>query len=89
MPGIIETKKYYDRKIPYLYVRDVKNNSFIGTSEDIPSQLFRKTIASHIGLEEMYDWKKYPFNKNICETIETLSQYKENLTHFQSLSHYE
>lgn len=87
--GIGNTVEYYYKKIPYLFVRDLNSNSFIGTSEELPSQLFRKTIALHLGIKDMYDWKQHPFKKNIIKTVDTLSDYKEKLSHFQSLYHHE
>lgn len=75
--GVQDTSKYYGKRVPYLYVRDINRKSFIGVSEEIPSQLFRKTIAKHIGVEDMYDWRKHAFLNNIEATIAALIKYKE------------
>ncbi len=75
--GIDEASKYYDKKEPYLFVSNAEGKNFIGTSDHIPSQLFRKTIASYLGIEEMYDWKKFAFTENINHTIESLGKYSE------------
>jgi ATP adenylyltransferase len=75
--NIQETSKYYKRQVPYLYVRDLNKNEFIGITEEIPSQLFRRIIAKHIGLEDLYDWKKHSFINNIKKTIVNLEKYQE------------
>lgn len=75
--GIDDASEYYRKGIPYLFVRDADESSFIGTSEELPSQLFRKTIAKHIGVEEMYDWKKHPFTDNINKTIQSLLKHRK------------
>lgn len=81
VPGIYNTADYYQKNTPYLFIRDVNGNDIIGIAEDLPSQLFRKTIAKHIGVEEKYDWKRYPFVDNINSTIKSISSYEGLLNH--------
>lgn len=75
--GIQDTSQYYETQTPYLFVTDNFNNSFIGLSEELPSQLFRRTIAKHTGIEMMYDWKEHSFLNNMQSTIQTLRKYKK------------
>jgi ATP adenylyltransferase len=79
VPGIHTTSEYFNKNIPYLFVRDVDKKNFVGFSEELPSQLFRRTIAKHIGIEEKYDWKRFPFTENIDMTIKSMSIYKKEL----------
>ncbi len=64
-----DTCKFIRQSKPYLYYRDQSKKSFVTTNENIPSQLFRRAIASSIGIDDKYDWKKYPFTDNIVKTI--------------------
>jgi ATP adenylyltransferase len=59
-------------KKPYLYYCDWRGNSQYCTSENIPSQFFRKAIASHIGAPNIYDYKKFVFERNVYNTIASL-----------------
>lgn len=70
---------YIKEGLPYLYYRDQQKQSFITTCDNIPSQLFRKAIASSVGLIDKYDWKKEPFLDNIEKTIRNYRK------HFQVL----
>jgi len=66
---------YIKNEKPYLYLRNQKNESFITTDENIPSQLFRKAIAESMSIGEQYDWKIYKFEHNIQRTIDKYSKY--------------
>lgn len=65
------SKTYIENQMPYLYYRNQAKESFITTSNDIPSQLFRKTIAISRGIGEKYDWKEFPFIENVVKTIDS------------------
>jgi ATP adenylyltransferase len=75
--GIEKTVEYYNNRDPYLFVTDINENSFIGTGKNLPSQLFRKTIANYLGIADLFDWKVYPFTDNINKTIKVLSKHKK------------
>jgi hypothetical protein len=61
-----------------LYYSDQQRKSFITTNDDIPSQLFRKALASVMGIDDKYDWKSYHFIENVSKTIDT---YKAELSY--------
>jgi diadenosine tetraphosphate (Ap4A) HIT family hydrolase len=61
---------------PYLYFSDSKKH-FMATSNEIPSQFFRRIIAEQVGLENYWDWKKFDFKENILSTINCLKKYQE------------
>jgi ATP adenylyltransferase len=58
----------------YLYYRNRSNQHFITCQTDIPSQLFRKVIASYLNTPESFDWKLFPQAETIEDTIKNLSQ---------------
>jgi len=67
--SIKESANYIKNNQPYLYYRNQQNKPFITTSENIPSQLFRRALASTMGVEDEYDWKNNSFTENIYKTI--------------------
>lgn len=68
--AIKESSNYILNNQPYLYYRNQQKQSLITTSENIPSQLFRKALALAMGVSNEYDWKTNPFIGNIHKTIE-------------------
>jgi len=66
-----ETANYIQNNQPYLYYRNQQNESFITTNESIPSQLFRKAVASAMGMSDKYDWNTNSFPENLQKTIDT------------------
>jgi diadenosine tetraphosphate (Ap4A) HIT family hydrolase len=58
----------------YLYYRNIANQHFITVQENIPSQLFRRVIASYLHAPETFDWKLFPQIDKIEDTINNLSQ---------------
>jgi len=57
----------------YLYYRDSDNKHYITSSESIPSQLFRRVIASHLQIPDAFDWKLFGHHGMIRDTISKLS----------------
>jgi|SRR5579883_3313012 len=51
------------------------SSSYIGscTDENAPSQLFRRVIASHLGIPSAYDWKTASGESLIASTVEKLT----------------
>lgn len=58
----------------YLYYRNKNNQHFVTVQEDIPSQLFRRVIASYLDTPENFDWKLFPQAEIVQNTIKKLSQ---------------
>jgi diadenosine tetraphosphate (Ap4A) HIT family hydrolase len=74
-----ETANYIQNNQPYLFYRNQQNESFITTTDNIPSQLFRKALASASGVSEKYDWKTNLFAENMQKTIEVFKNVFANL----------
>lgn len=71
--GLRDTRRYYDRGCPYLYLEQpVGTRPVIASSSRIPSQLFRKVIAANLGRPDEYDWKLYPEHEQIAAGLERL-----------------
>ncbi len=51
-----------------LYLND-SGELKVAFGDTIPSQLFRKVIAKYLNQSEKFDWRIYPFNENIKNTI--------------------
>ena len=52
------TKLYHEGGLPYLYIEQ-NGLRRIGTSPNIPSQFFRRVIASRQGRPKEFDWKRH------------------------------
>jgi ATP adenylyltransferase len=73
--GIDDTEAFSRRGEQYVYLqqRFGATPAAIGTSPVLPSQLFRRIIAKHVGKSESYDWKQHPQLSTISETVAILS----------------
>jgi ATP adenylyltransferase len=87
IPNLGFTSTYYNSSLPYLLVQDHNKNTFIGTDDKIPSQLFRQIIAEHLGISNQYDWKAFPFVDNINKTISTFSRFAKDIHITRELQH--
>lgn len=56
----------------YIYLQHQNSESFLALSDQIPSQLIRKVIASYLGQADRYDWKKFPEYEKIDKTVERI-----------------
>jgi len=67
--------KIHRRGQSYLYIEQpYGNQGYIATPDHIPSQLFRRVIAQHIGYPESYDWRSFGGLKLIESGVARLSQ---------------
>lgn len=64
--------KSIERGNPYLYYNGSENESYIVESETIPSQFFRRVIASDIAKPDLWDWRLYPRWELVDRTIQEL-----------------
>jgi hypothetical protein len=62
--------------MPYVFVESLVGGAWIGSASGIESQLIRKVIAAHAGQPDCWDWKAYPFESNIRETVQRLEAWK-------------
>ncbi|OFX42465.1 MAG: hypothetical protein A2046_08945 [Bacteroidetes bacterium GWA2_30_7] len=62
----------------YLFIEDVKRDKFLCKINQPYSQLIRRLIATHLGIPEKFDWKKFYFEDNINKTIKTFKKMSLN-----------
>src|SRR5665647_346197 len=66
---ISELKQFLFLKSPYLYIQDNNGDNFVAGIDSPVSQFVRQLIANKLGFPEKFDWKKYPFEDKIVNTI--------------------
>jgi ATP adenylyltransferase len=64
----------FQRHRDYLYVEQPMGRGWIATHDHIPSQAFRKAIASALGKPQEFDWRQFPQLHHIDHTISVLSK---------------
>lgn len=57
----------------YLYIEQPIGVGRIATHTEFPSQVFRKAIAHHLGIDEEYSWRDFPKLDSVAQTIRSLS----------------
>lgn len=67
------TKSYYSSKKSYLYIEIPSGEGYIATDANIPSQFFRKVIATKLETPNDFDWKLNVGWENIQKTITMFS----------------
>lgn len=72
-------KTKLDKKDNYIYYKSPDGKDYITYDFTPRSQLMRTLIADDLNVSSMYDWKEYPFEKNIYYTIEKLDEYMKTL----------
>ena len=70
--GIQECQDAHDRGEDYLYLEQPSGAGRIATHNQFGSQLFRRAIATHIGLPDQYNWRSYAHFSNVQATIQRL-----------------
>lgn len=63
----------------YLYVEQPTGFGHIVTDRDFESQVFRRAIATAIGLEEQFRWREYPQMRNVKATIQDASAWTRGI----------
>ncbi|GGH17479.1 HIT family protein [Mucilaginibacter phyllosphaerae] len=67
-----QSKEYFNRSKPYVYIKNPKNEQFIATSNVFPSQTLRQAIAYEINKFEKYNWRNNLEIDHIMSTIKTI-----------------
>ncbi len=67
--GIEECQNAYDRSEDYLYLEQPIGSGWITTHEKFESQLFRRAIATRIGVRDQYNWREYEQLPTVMATI--------------------
>jgi diadenosine tetraphosphate (Ap4A) HIT family hydrolase len=62
----------FAQRLDYLYVEQPLGYGRIAVHHEFGSQVFRKAIASQLGMPDQYSWRDYPQLENITRTIESL-----------------
>lgn len=67
--GLGDTRSAVDRGYSYLYVKLSDGTHWLAESNRIPSQSLRRVIATEQGRGEEWDWKQFPRDDLLRETI--------------------
>jgi ATP adenylyltransferase len=69
-----DCKKAFQEGKDYLYIEQPIGQGRITTNQEFKSQIFRKAIASEMGMLEVYNWREEQHLNNIKYTIEKLQK---------------
>ena len=68
--AVSETRDYFLAGTSYFYLEQAPNSARIALADGGgPSQLFRKVIARHLGIEDRFDWRNHPMSETVRRTI--------------------
>jgi ATP adenylyltransferase len=70
--GFSECRRAFERGLDYLYLEQPLGKGHIAVHDHFGSQLFRRAIANHLGIDNEYNWRDYPQIANIVSTIRDL-----------------
>ena len=70
--GIEALSAIHSSNRDYLYYEEATGEARIAASGAIPSQFFRRIVASAIGQSELYDWKQHSGIQQVRATVEKL-----------------
>jgi ATP adenylyltransferase len=71
--SIVSNADYFESQLPYLFIETPTQEKYITTDANIPSQFFRKIIASELKIADLYDWKLNFGIENIEKTLSVFS----------------
>jgi len=69
---LYECRSAFARGDDYLYVEQPIGKGHIAVHAKFGSQIFRKAIASQLGVPGRYNWREYPNHEKISQTIENI-----------------
>jgi ATP adenylyltransferase len=70
--SIDDCRRAFESGLDYLYLEQPLGRGRIAVNGHFGSQLFRRAIASDLGIENEYSWRDYPKIDNIVSTVRTL-----------------
>jgi ATP adenylyltransferase len=77
-PAIREScRAAFEDEGDYLYLEQPLGNGRIATHSGFGSQIFRKAIASRLGIPERFSWRDYPQKETVAKTVRSLSNARE------------
>ena len=62
----------YQSGLDYLYLKRPGSGGLITIANDFGSQVFRKAISSHLGIDGEFSWRDYPRIETVTRTMEAL-----------------
>ena len=77
--GIDVCKTAYQRGRDYLYLEQPIGTGHLIMHDSFGSQLFRRAIASHLGVPEEYSWREYDQAPKVVATIQKFHSWRRNV----------
>lgn len=77
--GISECKAAYQRQNDYLYLEQPISSGRLAVHEGFGSQIFRRAIASQLGIPDEYNWREHDQLSKVLATIQTVCSWRENV----------
>lgn len=75
----LDCRAVFESGAGYLYLEQPSGCGQIATASDFESQLFRRAIATGVGLAEQYRWREYPQLRNVEATIQDAQAWSTKL----------
>jgi hypothetical protein len=75
-----ECKNVHRRGDDYLYLEQPIGSGRIASHREFGSQLFRRAIASQIGIPDQFSWREYPQLSNVSATIQQAKKWAATLS---------
>jgi ATP adenylyltransferase len=63
----------YSNGLDYLYLRQEGQGGLLAVSEDFGSQVFRKAVASYLGIENHFNWRANPRLETVAKTMQAVA----------------
>ncbi len=63
----------YSHGLDYLYLRQEGQSGLLAVSEDFGSQVFRKAVASYLGIGNNFNWRAYPQLETVAKTMQAVA----------------
>jgi diadenosine tetraphosphate (Ap4A) HIT family hydrolase len=76
--GIDDCRAAYLRGEDYLYFEQPIGSGRIATHDRFGSQLFRRAVASHIGIPQQYNWREFEQEPIVMATIRRIRAWQES-----------
>ena len=70
--GLEHLSSIHRAGVDYLYFEESDGEAWAATSDEIPSQFFRKVVAAATDQHGSYDWKTFSGEENVRATVRTL-----------------
>jgi diadenosine tetraphosphate (Ap4A) HIT family hydrolase len=67
-----DCRRAFESGLDYLYLEQPLGRGRIAVHKRFGSQLFRRVVASHLGIDNEYNWRDYPKIDNIVTTVRAL-----------------